>query len=52
MKIFLPRLETWTINVTAQRAGAYDAAASFNVNYPQEITAERRARGGQDVRII
>ena len=28
---------TWTINVTAQRAGAYDAAASFNVNYPQEI---------------
>ena len=30
---------TWTINVTAQRAGAYDAAASFNVNYPQEIAA-------------
>ena len=29
---------TWTINVSAQRAGAYDAAALFNVNYPQEIT--------------
>ncbi len=29
---------TWTINVTAQRTGAYDAAALFNVNYPQEIT--------------
>ncbi|MFI5202021.1 MAG: copper resistance CopC/CopD family protein, partial [Candidatus Kapaibacterium sp.] len=29
---------TWTINITAQRAGAYDAAASFNINYPQEIT--------------
>jgi len=28
---------TWTINVTAQRAGAYDAAAMFNVKYPQEI---------------
>jgi hypothetical protein len=33
---------TWTINVTAQRAGAYDATASFNVNYPLEI-AERDA---------
>jgi methionine-rich copper-binding protein CopC/putative copper export protein len=29
---------TWTINVTAQRAGAYDATASFDVKYPQEIT--------------
>ncbi len=29
---------TWTINVTAQRTGAYDAVASFNVNYPQEVT--------------
>jgi methionine-rich copper-binding protein CopC/putative copper export protein len=28
---------TWTINVTAQRAGAYDATASFQVIYPQEI---------------
>ena len=28
---------TWTINVTAQRPGAYDAAASFDVNYPEEI---------------
>jgi methionine-rich copper-binding protein CopC/putative copper export protein len=29
----------WTINITAQRADAYDATASFHVNYPQEITA-------------
>ena len=29
----------WTINITAQRAGAYDATASFILNYPQEITA-------------
>ncbi len=28
----------WTINVTAQRAGAYDATALFRVKYPQEIT--------------
>jgi copper transport protein len=28
----------WTISITAQRAGAYDAAASFNLNYPHEIT--------------
>lgn len=28
---------TWAINVTAQRPGAYDAATSFSVNYPQEI---------------
>jgi copper transport protein len=28
---------TWTVNVAAQRAGAYDATAAFNVNYPQEI---------------
>jgi len=34
---------TWTINVTAQRAGAYDATASFNLNYPREI-AESDAR--------
>ena len=27
----------WTIDVTAQRAGAYDAVASFHVNYPREI---------------
>jgi hypothetical protein len=27
----------WTIDVTAQRGGAYDATASFHVNYPQEI---------------
>ena len=45
---------TWTINITAQRAGAYDAAASFNVNYPQEITesdahAEDRTFGSFEV---
>jgi methionine-rich copper-binding protein CopC/putative copper export protein len=28
---------TWTIDVTAQRAGAYDASASFDVNYPGDI---------------
>jgi copper transport protein len=28
---------TWAVNVAAQRSGAYDATASFNVNYPQEI---------------
>lgn len=28
---------TWTIDVTAQRAGAYDASVSFNVNYPGDI---------------
>ncbi len=27
----------WTVNIAAQRAGAYDATASFPVNYPQEI---------------
>jgi copper transport protein len=27
----------WAVDVAAQRAGAYDATASFNVNYPQEI---------------
>ena len=45
---------TWTINITDQRAGAYDAAASFNVNYPQEITesdahAEDRTFGSFEV---
>ena len=44
----------WTINVTAQRAGAYDATASFTVNYPQEITesdahAEDRTFGSFEV---
>jgi copper transport protein len=29
---------TWTINISAQRVGAYDATASFHINYPQEIT--------------
>jgi methionine-rich copper-binding protein CopC/putative copper export protein len=28
----------WTIDVTAQRARGYDAAATFDVNYPQEIS--------------
>jgi copper transport protein len=27
----------WTIDVTAQRASAYDASASFQVNYPGDI---------------
>jgi hypothetical protein len=27
----------WTINVLAQRTGAYDAAAAFDLNHPQEI---------------
>jgi hypothetical protein len=27
----------WTINVLAQRTGAYDAAASFDLNFPREI---------------
>ena len=27
----------WTVDATAQRAGAYDATASFDVNYPQDI---------------
>ena len=27
----------WTVNIAAQRTGAYDATASFQVNYPQEI---------------
>ena len=27
----------WAVNVTAQRAGGYDATASFNLNYPKEI---------------
>ncbi|MGA7791648.1 MAG: copper resistance protein CopC [Candidatus Acidiferrales bacterium] len=45
---------TWTINITAQRTGAYDAAASFNVEYPQEITesdahAEDRTFGSFEV---
>ncbi len=28
----------WTINISAQRVGAYDATATFYVNYPLEIT--------------
>ena len=27
----------WTINISAQRSGAYDAAAAFDVSYPREI---------------
>ena len=30
---------TWTINIDAQRADAYDATATFPINYPQEIAA-------------
>jgi copper transport protein len=44
----------WTINVTAQRTGAYDATASFNLNYPREITesdahAEDRSFGSFEI---
>jgi methionine-rich copper-binding protein CopC/putative copper export protein len=28
---------TWTIDVTAQRVGTYDASASFRINYPSDI---------------
>jgi hypothetical protein len=28
----------WTINITAQRAGAYDSTTSFQINYPREIS--------------
>jgi copper transport protein len=34
---FLAPAGTWTIDVTAQRAGAYDASASFQVKYPADI---------------
>ena len=27
----------WSVNVAAQRPGAYDATAAFNLNYPEEI---------------
>jgi copper transport protein len=27
----------WSVNVAAQRPGAYDATASFNFNYPEEV---------------
>ncbi len=27
----------WSVNVAAQRAGAYDATASFNVNFPEDV---------------
>jgi copper transport protein len=36
-KLLAPAGE-WTINITAQRTGAYDAAASFDLKYPQDIT--------------
>jgi hypothetical protein len=35
----------WTVNITAQRTGAYDAAATFAVNYPQEIKESRTHAG-------
>ena len=28
---------SWTVDVAVQRPGAYDATASFHVNFPQEI---------------
>jgi copper transport protein len=27
----------WTVNITVQRSGGYDATASFNIDYPREI---------------
>jgi methionine-rich copper-binding protein CopC/putative copper export protein len=47
----------WTVNITAQRPGAYDAAASFNLDYPKEIAesdarAEDRTFGSFEVTLI
>jgi copper transport protein len=47
----------WTVSITAQRPGAYDAAASFNVDYPREIAesdarAEARTFGSFEVILI
>ncbi len=44
----------WTVGVTAQRAGAYDASASFKVDYPREIAesdahAEDRTFGSFEI---
>ena len=44
----------WTVGVTAQRAGAYDATASFKVDYPREIAesdahAEDRTFGSFEI---
>ena len=27
----------WSVDIVAQRAGAYDATASFNLNYPEDV---------------
>ena len=47
----------WTVNITAQRPGAYDAAASFSLDYPREITesdahAEDRTFGSFEITLI
>ena len=47
----------WTISITAQRPGAYDSAASFNLNYPQDIIesdphAEERTLGRFDAVLL
>jgi methionine-rich copper-binding protein CopC/putative copper export protein len=47
----------WTVNITAQRTAAYDSAASFNLNYPQETTesdahAEERTLGPFDAVLL
>ncbi len=47
----------WTVNITAQRAGAYDSAASFNLHYPQDIIesdahAENRTLGPFDAVLL
>jgi len=44
----------WTINIAAQRQGAYDAAAAFDLKYPQEIAqsdahAEDRTFGSFEI---
>jgi copper transport protein len=47
----------WTVNITAQRPGAYDSAASFTLNYPEEIIesdahAEDRTLGRFDAVLL
>ncbi len=44
----------WTINITAQRSGAYDSTASFDLNYPRDIAqsdahAEDRSFGSFEI---
>lgn len=47
----------WTVNITAQRDSAYDSAASFILNYPQDIIetdahAEDRTLGSFDAILL